>query len=168
MMKFLNALIDAEGIELDSTSNSNGRGGRSASYRISVQSNGNLLIGSAYTKQMGLQQGDEFVITLGKTHSSQANRWSKRRRRGYSLRFRGRDRIQIDLLFRQTSSSILSAANSTSSFARKALLRVAELVSHPKVKLAGEKLSCSTCKSAITLLSYLGGYLSSSHWRNAA
>ncbi|NEN98839.1 MAG: AbrB family transcriptional regulator, partial [Moorea sp. SIO3I7] len=54
MMKFLNALIDAEGIELDSKVNGNGRGGRSASYRISVQSNGNLLIGSAYTKQMGL------------------------------------------------------------------------------------------------------------------
>lgn len=68
MMKFLNALIDAEGIELDSTSNSNGRGGRSASYRISVQSNGNLLIGSAYTKQMGLEPGDEFEITLGKKH----------------------------------------------------------------------------------------------------
>ena len=41
---------------------------RSASYRISVQSNGNLLIGSAYTKQMGLEPGDEFVITLGKKH----------------------------------------------------------------------------------------------------
>ena len=36
MMKFLNALIDAEGIELDSKANGNGRGGRSASYRISV------------------------------------------------------------------------------------------------------------------------------------
>ena len=68
MMKFLNALIDAEGIELDSTSHTNGRGGRSASYRISVQSNGNLLIGSAYTKQMGLEPGDEFEITLGKKH----------------------------------------------------------------------------------------------------
>ena len=68
MMKFLNALIDAEGIELDSTSNGQGRGGRSASYRISVQSNGNLLIGSAYTKKMGLQQGDEFEITLGRKH----------------------------------------------------------------------------------------------------
>jgi hypothetical protein len=68
MMKFLNALIDAEGIELDSTSNTNGRGGRSASYRISVQSNHNLLIGSAYTKQMGLEPGDEFEITLGKKH----------------------------------------------------------------------------------------------------
>src|SRR6476469_7798695 len=68
MMKFLNALIDAEGIELDSKSNGNGRGGRSASYRISVQSNGNLLIGSAYTKQMGLKSGDEFEISLGRKH----------------------------------------------------------------------------------------------------
>ncbi|ACK67752.1 transcriptional regulator [Rippkaea orientalis PCC 8801] len=68
MMKFLNALIDAEGIELDSTSEGQGRGGRSASYKISVQSNGNLLIGSAYTKQMNLQPGDEFVITLGRKH----------------------------------------------------------------------------------------------------
>jgi hypothetical protein len=68
MMKFLNALIDAEGIELDSTLNGQGRGGRSASYRISVQSNGNLLIGSAYTKKMSLQAGDEFEITLGRKH----------------------------------------------------------------------------------------------------
>jgi hypothetical protein len=68
MMKFLNALIDAEGIELDSTANGQGRGGRSASYRISVQSNHNLLIGSAYTKKMGLKPGDEFEITLGRKH----------------------------------------------------------------------------------------------------
>ncbi|MBD2440235.1 AbrB family transcriptional regulator [Nostoc sp. FACHB-110] len=68
MMKFLNALIDAEGIQLDTSPNANGRGGRSASYRISVQSNGNLLIGSAYTKQMNLKPGDEFLITLGKKH----------------------------------------------------------------------------------------------------
>jgi hypothetical protein len=68
MMKFLNALIDAEGIQLDSLPSANGRGGRNASYRISVQSNGNLLIGSAYTKQMNLKPGDEFYITLGKKH----------------------------------------------------------------------------------------------------
>lgn len=68
MMKFLNALIDAEGIELDSKQSANGRGGRSASYRISVQSNGNLLIGAAYTKQMDLQPGDEFEISLGRKH----------------------------------------------------------------------------------------------------
>lgn len=68
MMKFLNALIDAEGIELDGRQNRNGRGGRSASYRITVQSNGNLLIGSAYTKQMDLKPGDEFEISLGRKH----------------------------------------------------------------------------------------------------
>jgi hypothetical protein len=69
MMKFLNALIDAEGIQLDGKArNGNGRGGRSASYRISVQSNGNLLIGSAYTKQMDLKPGDEFEISLGRKH----------------------------------------------------------------------------------------------------
>ncbi len=68
MMKFLNALIDAEGIELDGKQNGQGRGGRSASYRISVQSNGNLLIGSAYTKQMDLNPGDEFEISLGRKH----------------------------------------------------------------------------------------------------
>jgi hypothetical protein len=68
MMKFFNALIEAEGIELDGKQNSNGRGGRSASYRITVQSNGNLLIGSAYTKQMDLKPGDEFEISLGRKH----------------------------------------------------------------------------------------------------
>ncbi|HIK46382.1 MAG TPA: AbrB family transcriptional regulator [Leptolyngbyaceae cyanobacterium M65_K2018_010] len=68
MMKFMNALIEAEGIHLDSNQNGNGRGGRSASYKITVQSNGNLLIGSAYTKQMGLKPGDEFEISLGRKH----------------------------------------------------------------------------------------------------
>lgn len=69
MMAFLNALIDAEGITLDSTGSREGRrGGRQASYRITVQSNGNLLIGSAYTKQMNLSPGDEFEITVGRKH----------------------------------------------------------------------------------------------------
>ncbi len=66
MMKFLNALIDAEGIELDSHSESTGRGGRTASYRFSVQSNGNLLIGSAYTEKMGCQTGlQSFYFYIG-------------------------------------------------------------------------------------------------------
>lgn len=68
MMKFMNALIEAEGIQLDSSQNGNGRGGRNASFRITVQSNGNLLIGSAYTKQMHLKPGDEFEISLGRKH----------------------------------------------------------------------------------------------------
>lgn len=69
LMKFQNALIEATGIVLDSKQGGGGtRGGRSASYRISVQSNGNLLIGAAYTKQMDLKPGDEFVISLGRKH----------------------------------------------------------------------------------------------------
>jgi hypothetical protein len=69
LMKFYNALIEAEGINLDGKKGDGvGRGGRSASYRITVQSNGNLLIGAAYTKQMDLKSGDEFMITLGRKH----------------------------------------------------------------------------------------------------
>ena len=68
MMKFLNALIDAEGIQLDSKAVGGGRGGRSASYKITVQSNNNLLIGAAYTKLMGLKEGDVFEISLGRKH----------------------------------------------------------------------------------------------------
>lgn len=67
-MKFAKAVIDAKGIDLDGKVSQNGRGGRSASYRISVQSNGNLLIGAAYTKQMELKPGDEFEISLGRKH----------------------------------------------------------------------------------------------------
>ena len=33
-----------------------------------MQSNGNLLIGATYTKQMELAAGDEFLITLGRKH----------------------------------------------------------------------------------------------------
>ncbi|WP_241357377.1 AbrB family transcriptional regulator, partial [Escherichia coli] len=58
----------AEGIDLDNTSNADRRGGRSAGYRVSVQSNGNLLIGRAYTKQLGVNPGDEVDIVLGRKH----------------------------------------------------------------------------------------------------
>lgn len=68
MMKFYNALLEAKEIELDGRQSGNGRGGRSASYRITVQANGNLLIGAAYTKQMDLKPGDEFEISLGRKH----------------------------------------------------------------------------------------------------
>jgi len=67
VMKFSNALLDAVGFELDGKSGPNG-GGRSASYRITVQQNGNLLIGRAYTKKMNLKPGDEFEISLGRKH----------------------------------------------------------------------------------------------------
>jgi hypothetical protein len=67
-MKFYNALIDAEGIQLDGKPGHVGRGGRSASYKITVQSNGNMLIGAAYTKKMDLKEGDTFKISIGRKH----------------------------------------------------------------------------------------------------
>jgi AbrB-like transcriptional regulator len=68
MMKFLNALLDAEEISFDTRSDEHGHVGRSPNYRITVQSNGNLLVGSAYTKQLGLKPGDEFTINIGRKH----------------------------------------------------------------------------------------------------
>ena len=68
-MAFLNALLDAEGINLDSqSSNGNSGGGRKASYKVRVQSNGNILVGRAYTQALELQPGDEFEIALGRKH----------------------------------------------------------------------------------------------------
>lgn len=70
LMQFRNALIDAVGLDLDSKGKQGARrrGGRSATYRVKVQSNGNLLIGAAYTRQMNLQPGDEFQIIMGRHH----------------------------------------------------------------------------------------------------
>jgi len=68
MMQFLNALIDAEGIILENKGMDNGHRGRTASYRVTVQTTGQLLIGSAYTKQLGLNPGDQFEISIGRKH----------------------------------------------------------------------------------------------------
>jgi hypothetical protein len=43
-----------------------GKAGRSLSYVAKVQFNGNLLVGKAYTAQLGLEPGDEFEIKLGR------------------------------------------------------------------------------------------------------
>ena len=43
-----------------------GRGGRKLSYTARVQGNKNLLVGAAYTDQLGLKPGDEFIIKLSK------------------------------------------------------------------------------------------------------
>jgi len=43
-----------------------GKGGRKLSYVATVQGNGNLLIGKAYTALLDLQPGDEFEIKLGR------------------------------------------------------------------------------------------------------
>ena len=68
LLQFLQALLEAEGIALDEPAAERVRDGRSARYRIAVQANGNLLIGTAYTQQMALQPGDAFELVLGRKH----------------------------------------------------------------------------------------------------
>ena len=43
-----------------------GKGGRKLSYVATVQGNGNLLIGKAYTALLNLKPGDEFEIKMGR------------------------------------------------------------------------------------------------------
>ncbi|XGW00766.1 MAG: AbrB family transcriptional regulator (plasmid) [Leptolyngbya sp. BL-A-14] len=68
LLQFLQALLEAEGIALNEPDAERGRAGRRASYRIAVQANGQLLIGPAYSQQMGLQPGDTFELVLGRKH----------------------------------------------------------------------------------------------------
>ena len=63
---FYEALLGAKGVELGVGSAGIGKGGRKLSYIATVQGNGNLLIGKAYTAMLGLEPGDEFEIKLGK------------------------------------------------------------------------------------------------------
>ncbi len=61
------ALLEAKGVSLgEGTGTSKGKAGRSLSYVATVQGNGNLLIGKAYTAMLDLQPGDEFEIKLGR------------------------------------------------------------------------------------------------------
>lgn len=60
---FYEALLEAKGLTFGEERPTKGR---QASYRVKVQGNGNLLIGSAYTKKMGLDVGAEFEIKLGR------------------------------------------------------------------------------------------------------
>ncbi|WP_017327261.1 AbrB family transcriptional regulator [Synechococcus sp. PCC 7336] len=64
LMQFYNAILAAKDVDLDATDQVGTRG-RAPTYRVSVHKNGNLLIGAAYTKEMGLNPGDEFEIKLG-------------------------------------------------------------------------------------------------------
>ncbi|MBL6802046.1 MAG: AbrB family transcriptional regulator [Synechococcus sp. BS307-5m-G38] len=63
---FYEALLDAKGVNLGGGSAGLGKGGRKLSYVATVQGNGNLLIGKAYTAMLELNPGDEFQIKLGK------------------------------------------------------------------------------------------------------
>jgi len=63
---FYRALVAAKGYALPSVSAGGGGGskGRQAEFRTRVHGNGNLLIGHAYTRRMGLTPGQEFRIEL--------------------------------------------------------------------------------------------------------
>ncbi|HYP04485.1 MAG TPA: AbrB family transcriptional regulator [Cyanobium sp.] len=62
---FYRALVAAKGYPVpSSTVGSNLARGRQAEFRTRVHGNGNLLIGQAYTRRMGLEPGQEFRIEL--------------------------------------------------------------------------------------------------------
>jgi hypothetical protein len=63
---FYDAVLTAKGVKLDETSRDSR--GKVATNKATVHKNGQLLIGSAYTKQMGLKEGDTFTIKLGYKH----------------------------------------------------------------------------------------------------
>ena len=64
---FYEALLEAKGVSLGTTGIGGiGKGGRKLSYVATVQGNGNLLIGTAYTALLELKPGDEFEIKLGR------------------------------------------------------------------------------------------------------
>ena len=66
---FYKALIEAKGYKIG---NGQGRNvnrasrGRQADFKTKVHGNGNLLIGHAYTKKLGLEPGQEFKIDIKK------------------------------------------------------------------------------------------------------
>jgi hypothetical protein len=64
---FYEALLEAKGVSLgDGGGQGRGKGGRKLSYVATVQGNGNLLVGKAYTAMLDLAPGDEFEIKLGR------------------------------------------------------------------------------------------------------
>jgi hypothetical protein len=67
LAEFYDALLAAKGIVLEPDKDKDGRG-REATYTVTVHKNGQIVLGSAYTKEMGLEPGDEFQIKLGYKH----------------------------------------------------------------------------------------------------
>ena len=71
---FYRALVEAKGYKLGN--NGSGRAGnrssrgRQAEFKTKVHGNGNLLIGHAYTKKLGLLPGKEFKIDIKKDSKS--------------------------------------------------------------------------------------------------
>ena len=72
---FYRALVAAKGYTLPSSGAGSGSAsavgkGRQAEFRTRVHGNGNLLIGQAYTRRMGLEPGQEFRIEIHKETGS--------------------------------------------------------------------------------------------------
>ena len=64
---YYKALLQAKGINTgDKGSERIGKGGRKLSNIATVQGNGNLLIGKAYTAILDLKPGDQYEIKLGR------------------------------------------------------------------------------------------------------
>ena len=67
---FYRALIEAKGFKIGNSGNgkpgNRSSRGRQAEFKTKVHGNGNLLIGHAYTKKLGLVPGQEYKIDLKK------------------------------------------------------------------------------------------------------
>ena len=65
---YYKAIAEAQGYKSngDNKEGAIGKGGRKLSYIATVQGNGNLLIGRAYTTLLDLKAGDNFEIKIGK------------------------------------------------------------------------------------------------------
>ena len=67
LTEFYEAVLAARGFAINPEQNKDGRG-REPTFKVSVHKNGQIVIGSTYTRSMGLQEGDEFEIKLGYKH----------------------------------------------------------------------------------------------------
>ena len=70
---FYRALIEAKGYKIGNSgvrSGNRSSRGRQAEFKTKVHGNGNLLIGHAYTKKLGLEPGQEYKIDLKKDSKS--------------------------------------------------------------------------------------------------
>jgi hypothetical protein len=64
---FYEALLETKGMNFGAGSiGGKGKPGRNLSFATKIQFNGNLMVGKAYTAQLGLEPGDEFEIKLGR------------------------------------------------------------------------------------------------------
>jgi hypothetical protein len=63
---FYEALLEAKGMNLGDGGKGRSKPGRDLTYMAKVHFNGNLMIGKAYTDQLGLEPGAQFEIKLGR------------------------------------------------------------------------------------------------------